>query len=187
MLGTPSPCRRFADLPANFWNKGMGSGILYETEKERAMRPVGEESITNEGEVVFYYHQGGVDNGDGTYTQNLISTDGSASEGIHGSIPRDYYKRWTDHVSEAQIFDASYVKLKELSVGYTIPQKLLGNLPIRNIQVSIVGRNLWIWTDNMHFDPEVAMMNHGAGLTPGFENMGLPSMRSWSFNLKFNL
>jgi TonB-linked SusC/RagA family outer membrane protein len=166
---------------SRMYNKGMGAGILEESALERAARAPGTEYDAP------YYHAGAVLNDDGTYTQNLISTDGTASEGIYGTGARNYYKQYFDHNSEAQLMDASYVKLREVAVGYTLPQNLLGSFPLKNIRVSFVGRNLKLWTDNPHFDPETSMATTGGGLIPGFENMSLPSTKSWGFNLSFNL
>lgn len=166
---------------SRFYNKGMGAGILEESGYERAARAPGTEY---DG---LYYHKGAVLNQDGTYSQNLISTDGTASEGILGTSARAYYKQYFDHNSEAQLFDASFVKLREVAIGYTFPQRLLGNFPVHDIRVSLVGRNLKLWTDNPHFDPEAAMATTGGGLTPGFENMSLPSTKSYGVNLSFKL
>ncbi len=173
--------RQGGSFISRFYNKAMGAGILEESAPERAAREPGTEYDTP------YYHAGAAQNEDGTYTQNLISTDGTASEGIYGTAARNYYKQYFDHNSEAQLIDASYVKLREVAVGYTLPQALLGNFPLKNIRVSFVGRNLKLWTDNPHFDPETAMATTGGGLIPGFENMSLPSTRSWGFTLNFNL
>jgi TonB-linked SusC/RagA family outer membrane protein len=166
---------------SRFYNKAMGAGILEESGYERAAREPGTEY---DG---LYYHAGAAENADGTYSQNLISTDGTASEGILGTSARAYYKQYHDHNSESQLFDASFVKLREIAIGYTVPQKLLGNLPFRDIRLSLVGRNLKLWTDNPHFDPEGTMATGGGGLVPGFENMSLPSTKSYGFNLSFKM
>ncbi|WPP50836.1 SusC/RagA family TonB-linked outer membrane protein [Catalinimonas niigatensis] len=166
---------------SRFYNKAMGSGILEETGRERGAREPGTEY---DG---LYYHAGAVQNEDETYSQNLVSTDGTASEGIYGTSARNYYKVYHDHNSESQLFDASYIKLREVAIGYNLPQKLMGRLPFRNVRVSFIGRNLKLWTDNPHFDPETAVATTGGGLIPGFENMSLPSTKSWGFNLSFNL
>lgn len=166
---------------SRFYNKAMGAGILEESAFERAAREPGTEY---DG---LYYHKGAVQNEDGTYSQNLISTNGAASEGIVGTSARAYYKQYHDHNSESQLFDASFIKLREISIGYSLPQRLLGNLPLHDIRISLVGRNLKLWTDNPHFDPEGTMATTGGGLVPGFENMSLPSTKSYGFNLSFKL
>ena len=93
-----------------------------------------------------------------------------------------YYER--DNV-EAAKYDASYTKLREVSLGYSFPQKLMQQLPITNARISVTGRNLILWTDNPHFDPETVGVSGGT-LQPGIENMSYPSSRSFTFNLQVN-
>ncbi len=94
-----------------------------------------------------------------------------------------YYNRGNVEVAK---YDASFVKLREVKLGYTLPNKILGNLPFRNVNLSVVGRNLLLWTENPHFDPETLSMSGGT-LQPGIENMAYPSTRSYGFNLSFSL
>ena len=123
---------------------------------------------------------------DGTYVQNCTSTDGTYSEGVYGTSARYFIKKWTDHISESQLFDATYMKLRELKLGYSLPGAFFRGI-IKEVQVSLVGRNLFLWTphSNQHFDPEVSVATTSAGLVPGFENMSLPSTKSYGFNLSF--
>tara|TARA_R110002051_G_scaffold64139_3_gene116808 strand:+ start:4487 stop:7666 length:3180 start_codon:yes stop_codon:yes gene_type:complete len=93
-----------------------------------------------------------------------------------------YYER--DNV-EAAKYDASYTKLREVSLGYSFPQKIISQLPITNARFSVTGRNLILWTDNPHFDPETVGVSGGT-LQPGIENMSYPSSRSFTFNLQVN-
>ena len=78
------------------------------------------------------------------------------------------------------------MKLREVKVGYSIPSKVFNHM-IKDVTVSLVGRNLLLWTpkSNQHFDPEVSVATSGNGLVPGQENMALPSTRSFGFNLSF--
>jgi hypothetical protein len=50
------------------------------------------------------------------------------------------------------------------------------------VKISLVGRNLALWTENPHFDPETMAMGGGT-LIPGVEDMSFPSTRSYGFNL----
>ncbi|WP_419213961.1 SusC/RagA family TonB-linked outer membrane protein [Maribacter sp. X9] len=93
-----------------------------------------------------------------------------------------YYER--DNV-EAAKYDASYTKLREVSLGYSFPRKMLDRLPISSARFSVTGRNLLLWTDNPHFDPETVGVSGGT-LQPGIENMSYPSSRSFTFNLQVN-
>jgi len=82
-----------------------------------------------------------------------------------------------------EVFDASYIKLRELTLGYTLPKKITG--PINNLRIAAYGRNLMIWgLDNRHFDPESAITS--SGNIQGIEGAALPSMRNFGINLSFN-
>ena len=84
-------------------------------------------------------------------------------------------------ITEEFVYDASYVKLRELSLGYTFPQKLVKKLGMSSLSLALVGRNLWnIYDDVPLVDPE-ATLNIGNG--QGFESYGLPATRSIGFNL----
>lgn len=93
-----------------------------------------------------------------------------------------YYNR--DNV-EAAKYDASYTKLREVSIGYSLPISFAKKIFMENVKVSVSGRNLVLWTDNPHFDPETVSVNGGT-LQPGIENMAIPSTRSFTLNLDLN-
>jgi len=99
----------------------------------------------------------------------------------------DYWSRnFTASNSEGLIFDASYVKLREVIAGYTLPDKWLGNFPIKNIFIGFEARNLWIIHSNVpHIDPELNFLST-ADIGYGVEFSGVPSTRSLGFNIKFN-
>lgn len=85
---------------------------------------------------------------------------------------------------EAAIFDASYVKLREVSFGYNIPKSVLSKLHLQNAKLSIVGRNLAILFKNTpHIDPEVDRF--GAN-QQGFAYGELPNSRSVGANLSIS-
>lgn len=87
---------------------------------------------------------------------------------------------------ESMMYDASFVKLREVKLGYTLPNKLMTTLPLRDVNISFVGRNLFLWTDVPHVDPETASTGGGT-IIPGVESVALPSVRSYGFNLSFKL
>jgi outer membrane receptor protein involved in Fe transport len=81
----------------------------------------------------------------------------------------------------AYIYDASFVKLRELSFTYSLPSKLLTKTPISRVSISIVGRNLWIIHKNMpYYDPESSL---SAGNVQGIADGTYPSTRTLGFNL----
>ncbi|HAZ02852.1 MAG TPA: SusC/RagA family TonB-linked outer membrane protein [Prolixibacteraceae bacterium] len=153
---------------SRFINKGIGAGQLIETQALREDQPVGQEYQK------IYIREGVNLNADGTYTPNTTP-----------QTIRDYHKMWYDHNTEVQKQNASFVKLREVIIGYSLPKSLLSKTPITSAKFSLVGRNLFLWTENKHVDPETPTTS-GSGLIPGFENMALPSMRSYGFNLDFS-
>jgi hypothetical protein len=78
--------------------------------------------------------------------------------------------------------DASYVKLRQLTFGYTFPRSFLNNTPFQTISVSVVGRNLAIlYKDIENVDPE---SNYSANAgAQGLEYFGYPATRSYGFNV----
>ena len=87
---------------------------------------------------------------------------------------------------EGMMYDASFMKLREVKLGYTLPSKLIQRFPIRDVSISFVGRNLFLWTDAPHIDPETASSSGGT-IIPGVESVAMPSARSYGFNLSFKL
>jgi TonB-linked SusC/RagA family outer membrane protein len=88
-------------------------------------------------------------------------------------------------VVEPMIYDASFVKLREVKLGVTLPKRWLKNARIQNANISLVGRNLALWTKVPHIDPETSSTSGGT-VIPGVESVALPSTRSWGVNLGFN-
>ena len=85
----------------------------------------------------------------------------------------------------AHVYDGSFIKLREVTLGYTLPAGLLENTPFRNVTLSVVGRNLaLLYRKIPHLDPENTL---SSGNVQGIEGAQLPSVRSWGFNLSFNL
>ena len=85
------------------------------------------------------------------------------------------------NLSDRFIRDASFAKLRQVSIGYRFPQKLFGNLPIQSASLSFVGRNLAVLYDDIeNVDAESTYNNSNA---QGLDYFGLPQARSYGFNL----
>ena len=100
--------------------------------------------------------------------------------------PQSYWRSLygDDTTPEPFIYDASYVKLRELSIGYSFPSDLLRKtkIGIDQLKVSFVGRNLWtIYSNLPNIDPESTYTN---GNGQGFEYGSLPYRRSYGFNIQ---
>ncbi|MBC7788313.1 MAG: SusC/RagA family TonB-linked outer membrane protein, partial [Anaerolineae bacterium] len=81
---------------------------------------------------------------------------------------------------EAHIFDATYLKLREMKLGYMLPDQMAGRMGVSRAYVALVGRNLWLSTKVPHIDPETAF---NSGNAQGLEHGQFPSQRSIGFNL----
>jgi TonB-linked SusC/RagA family outer membrane protein len=93
----------------------------------------------------------------------------------------DYYSQWyANRLAEPFVHDASYIKLRDVSLTYTIPGKWVKNI-FDSASVGVVGRNLWLISvskDNKHgWDPSEMSKAFG-------ENGQLPGTRSYGVNLK---
>jgi len=151
---------------------GREGGIIIETLEGRADGY----DITKEGNGVI--GQGVIANSNGTFSPNTRKI----------SV-REWHSAYTGgrNIAEGVMYDASFVKLRQLQIGYTIPDKVWGSkLPFRGVTLSLVGRNLFVWDNVPHVDPEVMSYSGGTAL-PGIENMSIPSTRSYGFNLSLKL
>ena len=93
---------------------------------------------------------------------------------------------YSNSIESSAVFDASYVKLRQISIGYSLPQAFIKNSIVQSLKFSIVGRNLAILYKKVpHIDPETGFSSsNGAqgqefGQSPSARNIG------FNINLKF--
>jgi len=93
---------------------------------------------------------------------------------------QDYY---SDLVAGQHMVDASFVKLRSLSLSYRFAKNALGKSPFGALTLGVFGNNLFIWTpsSNQFADPEVN--SAGAGNAQGFDYTAQPSVRNYGFNI----
>lgn len=90
-----------------------------------------------------------------------------------------------DGITENYIYNATNIRLRELSLGYTLPAKWFTSLPVvRGADISLIGRNLFFFKNNAPYDPD-GTLSVGNSLQ-GVDVFGMPSTRSFGFNLKVN-
>ena len=85
--------------------------------------------------------------------------------------------------SETFIKDASWTRLREVSIGYEFPSKWISKLGFTDLSVTFTGRNLVLWTDIKGFDPDINLT--GATLGRGLDYFTNPATKSYAFTLKF--
>jgi hypothetical protein len=119
---------------------------------------------------------GYVEESPGKYVLNTKITD---PENYYGNIYWDFLGRST--------FDATFVKLREVSLTYNFTKKTLGRLPVSNLSVAFIARNLFTWTAaEQGYDPETAIAISSSGFSQGVSTWGLPYTRSYGLKLGFN-
>ncbi|MDB5199977.1 MAG: TonB-linked outer membrane protein SusC/RagA family [Chitinophagaceae bacterium] len=82
------------------------------------------------------------------------------------------------------IYDASYVKLREAVLTYSLPKNIMNHIPgFKGIDLSLIGRNLWLIHKNLPYaDPEE---NISSGNYQGYQSGAYPTTRTIAFNVKF--
>lgn len=113
----------------------------------------------------FGLHKATLENREGTFGTNTTS--------------QTYYTTLASNVSKMFVYDASFIKFRQFTLGYSFPSRLFNNR-IKGLSLSLVGRNLFTLmkkTDNI--DPEASY----SGISQGLELGGVPPVRSYGVNL----
>ena len=145
-----------------------GREAWYTSEEKRMAAGMTIEEWRAAGKCDGFYAPGVIDNGDGTYRQNNIAID-----------PQTYWESVSRNAPSMFIYDNSYVKCREITFGYTFPEKMLGKF-VKGLNVSFVARNPFIiWKNIPNIDPDSGYNTSGMGLEYG----SLPSRRSYGINV----
>ncbi|WP_183559773.1 SusC/RagA family TonB-linked outer membrane protein [Mucilaginibacter sp. SP1R1] len=165
--GTNSTGTYTGILASTLPGRGAANGGLSYYNNGTTNIPVTNASAPN-GETVS--HDGIIFNG--------VNADGSKNTTVLSA--QAYYKSLTN-ADEPFVYSATYIKLREIKLGYTIPQKWAKSIGFQAASVSVVGRNLLIiHKDAPNIDPETAF-NTGNG--QGLEDLTLPTVRNIGFNI----
>ena len=113
---------------------------------------------------------------------------GVKQDGTENTTAITPYQFWSNNysskVSEANVFDATFVKLREMVLSYQMPQRWFKNCFIGSLALGVEGRNLWLMKSNVpHIDPETNIFGPSA-VGSGVEYSAIPTTRSWGFNIK---
>ncbi len=113
---------------------------------------------------------------------------GENAEGADNTIQGyagDYYFAAFFGADEGSIFDATVIRLRELSLSYSLPASLLSKTPFGSISLRLAGENLWYFAPNfppgVNFDPEVLSLGVGNGR--GFDYLTGPTAKKYGATL----
>lgn len=115
-----------------------------------------------------------VEGADGKFNPNTKAVDDA----------QDYWTDYSSNNAVESLMDASFLKLREVSLSYRIPKNWISKWPVSSMQVGLSGRNLFLWTpsENTYVDPETS--SFGTSNIQGLEYGTIPSIRSYGANLK---
>lgn len=116
--------------------------------------------------------------GNGGYTENMQYID-MFDNGI-----QSWYDAGGNESSNDLLVKKTYIKLRSLAVGYTLPHKWLNKLQIQDVRLSFVANNLFTWTpaSNAYIDPDTS--SYGSDLYGSFgELYSNPGCRKFGFNV----
>ncbi|MFW5760914.1 MAG: SusC/RagA family TonB-linked outer membrane protein [Cyclobacteriaceae bacterium] len=111
---------------------------------------------------------------DGTVRQNDVAV----------SNMQSFWENYASaSVAESNVFDASYLKLREVMISYSLPTSLINKTPFQQVRLGLEGRNLALLMSNIpHIDPETNLFGSGAN-GAGIDFNNVPSTRTYGFNL----
>ncbi|MCC2546999.1 SusC/RagA family TonB-linked outer membrane protein [Hymenobacter sp. BT175] len=200
IIGNPNP-----DFQMNFINnftyKGLNLSVLvdfrkggdiYSTTVEQMLgRGVTKDTEDREKLVIIKGVQGDV-----ATRQPIRNGDGVAIPNTTPITVNDYYFSGVPGLGSAAInapaefsvYDATTVRLREISLGYSLPKTMLEKTPFNGVTVSLSGRNLWWYSPNIpkytNFDPETSTF--GSSNAQGFEYTNAPNTTRYGVNLRVN-
>ena len=147
-----------------------GRDAWYQSEEARKAANMTIDEWRAAGKCQGYIVPGVIENADGTFRNNDIPVN-----------PESYWKSAADNAPSMFIYDNSYVKCREITFGYTFPEKMLTSLKVvKALNVSFVARNPFIiWKNIPNIDPDSGYNTSGLGLEYG----SLPSRRSYGINV----
>ena len=154
----------------------LDNRTLYSVSYDAAGDPV--YTLEQEGGVIGY---GWKRNEDGVLVENDVEVEPGGA-GYVGYFYNYYGNGFNRDNIEAATYDATYFKLRELNIGYNLPQRIVERLGMTKLRVSIVGRNLLLWSNVPTIDPETYSIRNGI-FVPGFESTQLPPMRQIGFSV----
>ncbi len=85
------------------------------------------------------------------------------------------------YASTRTVEDGSYIKLKTVSIGYTLPKELINQIGMTKLRIYSAAQNLFTWTKYSGYDPEVSVLN--SPLTPGFDFSTYPRASTIAFGI----
>lgn len=167
-----------ANLRSTFAYKGFGLMLLFDTKQG--------------GDILNFNYWDMALNGTAEFTEargtTFVYPGVNVNTGEPNTVPivrtQEYYLTYWWPVYENYVEDASYIKLRQVTLSYDLPLNWLDNIPVSAASFSVTGRNLITWTDFSMGDPTGNIL--GVGNAQGFYHEVTPTSRSYTFNISLS-
>ncbi len=159
--------KTYNGLEAKMYEGGMhpNTANSYREEAYLGQKTYMAGGVTQTGGNVTYDAQGNIMTDSRTFAPNTSSV----------NYVDWVFATYTNGIDESVLYDRTFVKLRELTLSYQVPTTLLRKTPFKTASVSLVGRNLLLWSKVPYMDPD------------GYSNLQLaePTVRNIGFNVNF--
>lgn len=192
-LGDPNPDWR-AGLGSSFSHKGFSFSIFFDTSQGNDMwtgtegvlkyfgiHPETANETTAPSNLTAY---NGASIASGSVFRGNITDFGGGPVALDQSWYTDLGGGFGSNTSQF-VKDASWTRLREISLGYSLPQSIVSKLGMEDVNLSVSGRNLVLWTGIEGVDPESNLT--GASKGRGLDYFTNPNTKSYLFTLKLTL
>ncbi|HJT74562.1 MAG TPA: SusC/RagA family TonB-linked outer membrane protein, partial [Chitinophaga sp.] len=122
----------------------------------------------------------------GTTNQDRDMLKRWTSQNTNTDIPRAASTRPANRISTRQIEDGSYLRLRNIQLGYNLPAALLRSMNIQAVRIYITAQNLVTWTKYSGYDPEVNRFGQDSR-SQGFDYASYPAAKTFLFGLNISL
>lgn len=102
------------------------------------------------------------------------------------NAPANNYTGQVANLSSRYLEDGSFLRLRNVSIGYTLPQALAAKLKLYRLKATVSATNLWTWTNYGGLDPEVSAQSTNQN-TAGYDWATVPQPRTFEFILNITL
>jgi TonB-linked SusC/RagA family outer membrane protein len=143
--------------------------------------------------LMFYYTFGGK-----IYNASWINFSSAGSRGLYNQIEQVHTSRWrqpgdvadypkayygyatatSGTTTDKSVFDGSYVRLRDITLGYSLPKSWVNAVKLQNVRLYMQGSNLLTFTEYPGGDPEV-----GGGQYAGYYYLGYPNAKTLTFGV----
>ncbi|NAS11468.1 SusC/RagA family TonB-linked outer membrane protein [Poritiphilus flavus] len=89
-------------------------------------------------------------------------------------------------ISDFHVQDGSYLKMKNVSLGYSLPEEVIDRLGLKRLRLYVSGQNLFVLTNYNGIDPEIGQNNTGSPLNIGIDQGFFPQARQFILGLNID-